>query len=284
MPLAFTSVRSVQNENTLDFEMTSGHMKCKICNGESVEQFTAKVLGKYDVRYYLCSRCSFLQTEDPYWLNEAYRNPINLTDTDVVNRSLFFSKIVTALICLHFEKSGRFLDYGGGYGLFTRLMRDVGFDYYLSDPITENLFARGFDGTGHGKKFELITSFETLEHFADPMKEIATMLELSSNIFFSTETLPIPVPSLADWYFYGPTHGQHVSFYSRRTFNTIAGLLHLNYYTNGTDLHFLTKTRMSPAGFRFIMRYGKLLYLILKKQMKTRTATDSVMLSNNSES
>lgn len=259
-------------------------MKCKICGGESVEQFIAKVLGKYDVRYYLCSQCSFLQTEEPYWLDEAYRSPINLSDTGVVARSVFFSKIVTSLICLHFNRNGTFLDYGGGYGLFTRLMRDVGFDYYSSDPLTENLFAKGFDGSGRGKKFELITSFETLEHFTDPMKEISTMLESSSNIFLSTETLPIPVPSVADWYFYAPAHGQHVSFYSAKTFNTIAEKWKLNYCTNGSDLHFLTKARISPARFRLIMRYGKYLYLILKKQMKTRTATDSTMLSNEPRS
>ncbi len=38
-----------------------------------------------------------------------------------------------------------FLDYAGGYGVFTRLMRDIGFDFYWHDPYTQNLFANGFE-------------------------------------------------------------------------------------------------------------------------------------------
>ena len=252
-------------------------MKCRICNSESTEQFSTLVLRKYTVRYFLCPNCSFLQTEEPYWIEEAYRSPINTSDTGVVARSVFFSKIVTSVICLHLDKDKKFLDYGGGYGLFTRLMRDVGFDYFWSDPFTQNLFAKGFEFDGRGKTFELLTCFETFEHFTDPMKEIGSMTKLSSNIFFSTEMLPIPVPSLSDWYYYAPEHGQHVSFYSSKTFHYIAQQFGFTYHTNGSDLHFFTKEKISPAGFRFIIRYGKFLYLVLKKRMKSRTGPDSIL-------
>ena len=213
-------------------------MKCKICNSETTEKFSALVLNKHTVRYFLCDRCFFLQTEEPYWLNDAYRNSINTSDTGVVARSIFFSKIVTSLICLKLEKDGKFLDYGGGYGLFTRLMRDVGFDYYWSDPFTQNLFAKGFEFDSRHDELELITCFETFEHFTDPMREITSIMKFSSNIFFSTEMLPIPVPPLSEWYYYAPEHGQHVSFYSSRTFHHIARQLGLNYHTNVSDLHF----------------------------------------------
>ena len=252
-------------------------MKCKICNSETTEQFSALVLNKHTVRYFLCGKCFFLQTEEPYWLDEAYRNTINTSDTGVVARSIFFSKIVTSLICLELEKDRKFLDYGGGYGLFTRLMRDVGFDYYWSDPFTQNLLAKGFEFDSRHGEFELITCFETFEHFTDPMREISSMMKFSSNIFLSTETLPIPVPSPSEWYYYAPEHGQHVSFYSSRTLHHIAGQLGFNYHTNGSDLHFLTKEKISAAGFRFIIRYGKFLYLALKKQMKSKTAADSIL-------
>ena len=255
-------------------------MKCKICGGEAVERFSALVLHKHTVRYFLCGTCSFLQTEEPYWLADAYSSPINTSDTGIVARSVFFSKIVTSLILLQFNRNGKFLDYGGGYGLFTRLMRDVGFDYRWSDPFTENLFAKGFEGDEHMEAFELISSFETFEHFADPMKEIRKMLGSSQNIFFSTETLPVPIPSPSEWYYYAPDHGQHVSFYSSRTFRYIAEQNKLNYYTNGADLHLLTKTKMSPARFHLIVKYGKYLYLVLKKQLSTRTASDSILLAN----
>jgi hypothetical protein len=251
-------------------------MKCRICNSETTEQFSAIVLSKHTVRYFLCNRCFFLQTEEPYWLDEAYRNSINNSDTGVVARSIFFSKIVTSLICLRLERDGRFLDYGGGYGLFTRLMRDVGFDYYWSDPFTQNLFAKGFEFDSRYGEFELITCFETFEHFTDPMRELTSMMKFSSNIFLSTELLPIPIPSPSEWYYYAPEHGQHVSFYSSRTFRHIAGQLGLTYHTNGSDLHFLTKRKISAVTFRIIIQYGKFLYLALKKQMKSRTTADSI--------
>ena len=249
-------------------------MKCRICGGESIERFSAVVLEKYTVRYFLCNTCLFLQTEEPYWLQEAYLNPIRSTDTGMVARSIYFSKIVTALICLEFDKNGAFLDFGGGYGLFTRLMRDVGFDYYWIDPFTQNLLARGFEYSDGMRRVDLVTAFESFEHFADPMQEIKTMVEYSPNIFFSTETLPVPPPQPGQWYYYAPYHGQHISFYSLRTFHTIAEKFGLNYYSNGSDLHFLTKKNLSRSRFRFIMRYGKYLYLVLKKQLHSRTADD----------
>ena len=111
---------------------------------------------------------------------------------------------MTSLICLRLERDGKFLDYGGGYGLFTRLMRDVGFDYYWSDPFTQNLFAKGFEFDSRYGEFELITCFETFEHFTDPMRELTSMMKFSSNIFLSTELLPIPIPSPSEWYYYAP--------------------------------------------------------------------------------
>ena len=43
-----------------------------MCNSNSDFVFSNKVLGKYDVAYYKCSNCESLQTETPYWLDEAY--------------------------------------------------------------------------------------------------------------------------------------------------------------------------------------------------------------------
>jgi hypothetical protein len=249
-------------------------MKCKICGNESYEQFSAIVLGRYPVRYFLCGTCFFLQTEDPYWLKEAYRDSINASDTGMIARSIYYSKIVTALICLEFNREGAFLDYGGGYGLFTRLMRDVGFDYYWTDPFTQNLFARGFEWSNGTDRIELVTAFEAFEHFVNPLDEIGTMMGYAPNMFFSTEPLPLPPPPPDQWHYYAPAHGQHVSFYSSRTIQQIARSFNLNYYSDERALHFLTVKAIHPARFRFVMRYGKYLYPYFKKRMHSRTVDD----------
>ncbi len=96
-------------------------MKCKICNADTELKFSHKVLHKYDVKYYYCKHCSFLFTEEPYWLEESYKSPINVIDTGVLDRNLYLGKVVSSLIFFFFNKEEKFLDYAGGYGIFTRL-------------------------------------------------------------------------------------------------------------------------------------------------------------------
>ncbi len=55
-------------------------MISKITAGQTKLLFTAKVLGKYDVQYYQCVITGFIQTEEPYWLEEAYSSAITKLD------------------------------------------------------------------------------------------------------------------------------------------------------------------------------------------------------------
>jgi hypothetical protein len=48
-------------------------------------------------------------------------------------RNLWHRNVTTTLIYFLFNTKGQFLDYGVGYGVFVRLMRDIGFDYYWQD-------------------------------------------------------------------------------------------------------------------------------------------------------
>jgi len=51
-------------------------MKCNICTKEANKIFNSVILKKYNINYYYCANCGFLQTEEPYWLNEAYGDSI----------------------------------------------------------------------------------------------------------------------------------------------------------------------------------------------------------------
>jgi len=51
-----------------------------------------------------------------------------------MSRNISSSKITAVILFFLFKKFGKFLDFGGGYGIFTRLMRDIGFDFYWYDP------------------------------------------------------------------------------------------------------------------------------------------------------
>jgi len=45
-------------------------MNCKICSSNSSHIFSHDVLKKYNVKYFKCENCGFIQTENPYWLEE----------------------------------------------------------------------------------------------------------------------------------------------------------------------------------------------------------------------
>ena len=251
-------------------------VKCKICSSEASEVFQATVLKKYKVGYLKCPTCGFIQTENPHWLEEAYQASINLSDTGIVLRNRRAARIATSLILLFFNRRARFLDYAGGFGLFTRMMRDNGFDFFWSDPFTRNELARGFEAT-LGSRYELATSFESFEHFDDPIGETRKILEWSDNILATTELLPQEVPA-SNWWYYGFEHGQHISFYTREAFLSLAGQLGMNYY-NVDNFHLLTKEPI-PAwgnallGLPFAKYFLYFLSFPLSMLLTSKTFTD----------
>ena len=247
-------------------------INCKICNSKASLAFNSKVLSKYYVKYFKCPGCGYLFTENPYWLDEAYKNPINISDTGIMARNIYFSKIVSAILYFCFDKSAKYLDYAGGYGIFTRIMRDIGFDFYWHDDFTTNLLARGFEKSE--SRYELLTAFEVFEHFVNPIDEVKKMTELSDNVLFSTVTIPDEIPS-KDWWYYGFEHGQHISFYSETTLKTIAKKFGMNIYPF-KNLFLMTKKKLNPFKLKLLFilsHFG--LNLFVKFRMKSLTDDDS---------
>jgi hypothetical protein len=230
-------------------------MLCPICQAVSIPFKKALVLGKYDVQYFQCPGCNFICTEEPFWLEEAYGAAIATSDIGLVGRNLTLARKTKAIISLFFDSNKRFLDYGGGYGLFVRLMRDKGLDFYHYDKNCRNLFAQSFEADmGAGSHYELATAYEVLEHLVRPMEEILRILELSQNMLFSTVLLPADHPAPADWWYYGPDHGQHVSIYALKTLHVIAERVGLNLFSDGASLHLLSPRKIPKIGFRLASR------------------------------
>jgi hypothetical protein len=165
---------------------------CKICGAKMFEYDTALVLNKYNVAYYTCPKCGFIQTEEPYWLEEAYSKAIASADTGIIMRNI--SNANSLLLFMQFiDNNRKCLDFGGGQGILTRIMRDYGFDFYHCDKYAENLYANGFEGNLE-EKYALITSFENFEHFVEPIKEIERLLGQTDVLYFSTVLIPNTPP------------------------------------------------------------------------------------------
>lgn len=238
---------------------------CTICKLESKEIFTHKVLLAYDVKYFHCEHCHFVFTEDPYWLSEAYSQSITSTDTGYVERNNIMSRITLILFVFLFGKKCAYLDYAGGYGLFTRLMNDMGLKFYWSDSFTKNIFAQGLEY--NSEKVKAITCFEAFEHFVNPVDEINKLVKITPNILFSTKLIPDKeIPDPKTWGYYGFDHGQHISFYSEKTLYALAEKCNLNIVSDKQNIHLFTKNRINSYLFRGILLLRKIyLDIILRK-------------------
>ena len=166
--------------------------------------FQSVVLHKYQADYEVCTSCGFLRAHEPHWLDEAYTSAIAAADTGLVMRNLSLSfKVASVLYWLMGERgNGRYLDVAGGYGMLTRRMRDLGFDFYWSDKYCDNLLARGFEFGEHLKGCRAVTAMEVMEHLTDPMAFVDDALKTAdTDTLLFTTVLYKGKPPDKDWWY-----------------------------------------------------------------------------------
>lgn len=251
---------------------------CKICSSESVYLFTEKILNKYQTKYFQCEKCKFIQTENPFWLDEAYADAINYSDIGYIYRNINNSKITKFIINNFFESDKKYLDVGGGYGVFTRIMRDFGYDFYNYDPFCKSLFSSNFNLDKkeiNENKFEIVTFFEVLEHVAEPISFLQEMFKLSDNILFTTELCDETKKYISanDWWYFDPYNGQHISFYSLNSLKTIAKTFNCNLFSEN-GFHLMTKNNVNNMKYKLIMTNFYSIINSLKKPRKSLLITD----------
>lgn len=251
---------------------------CPLCASETEVAFSATVLGDRKAHYRTCRNCGLLFADRPDWLEKAYRHPIAQIDTGVMRRNLLNALRVTGILAFLFPRGARYLDFAGGYGVFTRLMRDIGFDYFWQDKYCANLLAKGFEREA-GQEYALVTAMEVLEHVPVPRAFVTSMLEETGcdSLLFST-TLFEGAPPPMDWHYYAFESGQHICFYQRRTLAFLADRLGMR-YVHGGDLHLFTRKVVSPALFRLLAsRLGVLAFPFVKPFLRSRTQADFAAL------
>ncbi len=226
---------------------------CPVCAGEWRPAFTATVLNRHSVQYVWCPACGMVQTEPPYWLDEAYRETIPAADTGLVTRNIELSAKLAGILYFCFDRKGSYVDIAGGYGMLVRLMRDHGFDFYWQDPYCENVLARGFEEHEAAGAIVALTAFEVLEHVHDPVAFVAEALRQrrTDTLIFSTQVYAGDQPPGQDWWYYSFSTGQHVSFYQIRTLRAIAGKLGLKFYS-ANGIHVFTSRTLNRSVFGLV--------------------------------
>jgi Methyltransferase domain len=208
------------------------------------------ILDKYDVKYYHCPSCGFICTEDPYWLDEAYSDAIAVSDTGIMRRNISIAMKLAVILSMNFKSSDAFVDVAGGYGIMTRIMRDMGFSYYWADKYCVNLVARGYEADRNKlESVSAISAFEVIEHLIDPVGFINEQFKQYNceTLIFSTLTYGHDIPDHSWWYYSFKT-GQHISLFGDETLNVLASKLNCKIYkfgglfviTRAHKFHFLT--------------------------------------------
>ncbi len=244
-----------------------------------IPQFRQVLLGRYDVEYFLCDGCGLLQTEEPYWLDEAYQSAIALADTGILMRNASIARKLTSIIYFCLDTRAAYVDSAGGYGVLTRMMRDIGFDFFWHDDYCDNLFAQGFEQLKAPVRPCAVTAFEVLEHLRDPLSFLRDALASTTTgtLVLSTDLFDGPPPEPGTWWYYTPQTGQHISFYQRRTLEALATELGVSLHSNN-NIHVLTRLKLSPRRFKAATsRWSWPMSLYATVRLDSRTLEDHAL-------
>ena len=253
-------------------------IKCSLCFKSLTKSLFSAQLFKKNVAYFECLNCGYVQTEEPYWLDKAYASTINICDTGIMSRNLSNLSFVLATLIL-MKKKSVVVDYAGGYGFLVRLLRDVGVDAFWSDPYCENLVARGFEYE-NDKQANLVTVFESFEHFVRPMDEMVKILDIAPNILLTTNIISEPAPIPSEWWYYGLEHGQHIGFYRLRTLTYLANKFDLYLISDGVSKHFFSKKKYSNTVWRALIYLSSKFPKLLSLGMQSKTWDDHLLISS----
>ncbi len=190
---------------------------CRLCSSDANFVFEKTILYKHQVYYYECQTCKSLQTEYPYWLDEAYEYSLSNLDTGAVQRNLN-----NFALCYAFANTlniNSVIDYGGSDGLLCRFLRDHVIDCRTYDKHATPLYAQDFNCSSNIKA-DLLTAFEVFEHFKDPKIELDDVFQFEPEyLLCSTEIYNGQGPQ---WPYLAEQGGQHIFFFSVDAINLVA--------------------------------------------------------------
>lgn len=201
-------------------------------------------LSGHAIYYHRCENCGLIYSHAfDQWSNEDYSNYIYNAEylqydpNFVAKRSTHnFNLLRSAFANI---KQYRMIDFGCGDGQLVDLLKEYGVNVVGWDPFNNS-------APIPNERFELMTSFEVMEHTPDPIKTmemIDTLLDQQhGKYFFSTLTNDLHLNELMNFWYIAPRNG-HITIHSNKSLDIlfskfgmevkhISELYHLAYKSN----------------------------------------------------
>ncbi len=221
------------------------HKNCFVCGGKEL-----KKLGKYYIKHELvkCKSCGFVFNENIPSLDELNKHYSHYSYGSEGYLSPITIKSYNSLLdeFEKYRKVGRILDVGCGRGWFLVEARKRGWEVYgteYSEKAVElcksagikmfqgELDVNNFDGI----EFDVITSFEVIEHINNPNEDLQKIHSLlrKEGLFYCTT----------------PNFNSLMRYYLKEDYNVIGYPEHLSYYTKKTLNNVLVKNGFKKSKF-----------------------------------
>jgi hypothetical protein len=218
--------------------------ECPACGRATVRHQEIEIRGEA-AELYRCPACGLYYFPEPTWLDAVYAEPISDLDIGLATRCINHARIVEAVLRSEKLQRRSHLDYGGGYGLLTRLLRDRGIDMRHYEPYTQNLFAAGFEGEVSAD-YGSVTAVEVFEHLTDPDDVLRSLSPDVPLVIVSTVLVPDGMTDLSEWWYVGGPTGQHITFYTVAALTAVASRYGYRLTSNGVNIHLLHRKPLHP--------------------------------------
>lgn len=195
--------------------------KCKICGFETKEFYDKQ----FDIKFYHCLNCEFISKDENSIISEKEEIKIyNYHNNSIEDQNYvdFFKKFLDSSVMKYVNNGRKGLDFGSGPSpvLATILERD----YNYSMDIYDLFYSK--EKSYIGKKYDLITCTEVVEHLKYPMEYFSLFKQLLVDdgtlgimtLFHSNNT-----EEFCDWYYRRDM--SHISFFTAKTMTVISKLI-----------------------------------------------------------
>jgi hypothetical protein len=218
---------------------------CPICKSPALRLFKVMIQSENSCDLFSCTKCEFAFYPDQNWIDKSFSEELNSLDIGATDRTLIAADYLSVLLKAQKLSGGSILDYGGGYGLLCRIMRDRGFDFENYDPHTRQIFPTSGKTISNPleQRYDAVTLIEVALHFEDPVEEFKRLLELSDLVFFTAVLTDDKLDS--DWWYLSLETGQHIALFSMKTLEEIANEVGVHVTTDGKFFHIFHREKLT---------------------------------------